>query len=122
MSTCLPTSRSGLSWVCRCGHGCKKEFSMATPAQYVPIRVSDRMLMAEAPSVGPVAADERMEVTIRVRPRTALPTLAAAPHLSDQLPQQRRYMSREEYAAAHGANAQDLARVETFARSHGLAV
>src|SRR5262245_25540858 len=65
-------------------------------AQYVPIPGSERMPMAEAHSVGPVAADERMEVTVRVRPRAALPTLAAAPHLGDQLPQQRRYMSREE--------------------------
>src|SRR4029453_11928180 len=95
---------------------------MATPTQYGPIPGSERMPMAGARSVGPVAGDERFEVSVRVRPQTALPTLAAAPHLGDQLPQQRRYMSREEYAAAHGANAQDLARVEAFARSHGLVV
>jgi kumamolisin len=80
------------------------------------------MPIAGARSVGPVAADERFEVSVRVRPQTALPTLAAAPHLGDQLPPQRRYMSHEEYAAAYGANAQDLARVEAFARSHGLVV
>jgi kumamolisin len=36
--------------------------------------------------------------------------------------EQRRYPSREEYAARHGADPQDLKKVEQFAQAHGLAV
>ena len=38
------------------------------------------------------------------------------------LPAERHYPSRQEYAAAHGADPADLEKVEAFAREHGLTV
>src|SRR5207244_821343 len=76
----------------------------------------------QAKVVGAPAPDERLEVTVRVRPRAGLQALAEANALADQKPSQRRYMTREEYAASHGADPADLAKVEAFAKENGLSV
>jgi kumamolisin len=52
-----------------------------------------------------------LEVTVLLRPRQSLE------HIDTQA-----VMSREEFAASYGADPDDLARVEAFARSHGLQV
>jgi kumamolisin len=63
-----------------------------------------------------------LEVTVRVRPRNSLQPLAASNALADTPITQRRYLTREEYADQHGADPQDLAAVEEFAKAHGLKV
>jgi kumamolisin len=65
---------------------------------------------------GPVDPDERIEVSVIVRPRRSLDDLDA--RLSRGHP----YLTREEFAATYGADAQDLAKLETFAKKHGLKV
>jgi kumamolisin len=42
--------------------------------------------------------------------------------IADQLPRQRRPLTRAEYAALHGASPEQIARVEEFARANGLTV
>ena len=83
---------------------------------------SERTPVKGATSIGSVADDERFEVTVRVRRQTALQSLAAQGFNSDVLPKERRYLTREEYASSHGAAPADLARVEAFAKAHGLIV
>ena len=83
---------------------------------------SDRTPVPGARAVGPVAADERLEVTVRLRPKTALQSLAATGALEDQPPKERRYLSREAYVETHGADPQDVAKVESFAQDQGLQV
>jgi kumamolisin len=73
--------------------------------------------MADAHSIGPVPADERFEITMVVRGRAAPELHAMQGSLS-----QRRYLSREEYAAMHGASDDDLDAVAAFARKAGMAV
>jgi len=57
---------------------------------------------------------------VTVRPRQPLEDLER--RLNQVAPGDQPYLSREEFAAAYGADAPDLARVETFAREHGLEV
>lgn len=78
--------------------------------------------MPGAPAVGPVPNDERFEVTVRVRRKTPLQSSAANGFQADQLPSKRSYMTREQYAASHGSDPADLAKVEAFAQAHGLVV
>jgi kumamolisin len=92
---------------------------MATVSKLVPLPGSERKPLPGARAVGPTPAAERLEVTVRVRPRAPLPSAAA---IGKQTPKKRRYLSREEYAAAHGAAADDLLKVEQFAKGHGLTV
>lgn len=86
---------------------------------------SDKAPVAGAHSLGAVRADERIEVTLRLRPRSA--SAGAAPRAAtnaheDVPPAQRQYLSREEYEAAHGTDDADIAKVRAFAQAHRLAV
>ena len=83
---------------------------------------SERQALHGAKSVGAVRPDERIEVTVRVRAKAPLQALEARGLADDRHPGQRKYLSRDEHTAAHGADAQDLAKVAEFAISHGLVV
>jgi len=83
---------------------------------------SERAPFGGSRAVGPVDGDERFEVTVRVRRKTTLQSLAAHGFQADVLPAKRRYLTREEYAASHGAGQADIAKVEAFAHVHGLVV
>ena len=86
------------------------------------VRGSERIPLPGTRAVGPVPKDERFEVTVRVRRKTPLQSLAADGFHADQLPAKRHYLTREQYAASHGSDPADLAKVEAFARAHGLVV
>ena len=95
---------------------------MATISNRSVIRGSERSPLHEARAVGSVPKDERFEVTVRVRRKTPLQSLAANGFQADQLPGKRSYVTREQYASSHGSDPADLAKVEAFARAHGLVV
>ena len=95
---------------------------MPTNANRATVRGSERTPLADAKATGLVPADERFEVTVRVRRKTALSTMANCGFHADQAPAARRYLSREQYASDHGADQTDLAKVAAFAHAHGLVV
>jgi kumamolisin len=92
------------------------------------LQISDRKVLAgsapvvldRAHSLGPVPADERFEVTVRIRRKAPLPASAPAP--TTGAVQARHYLTREQYAARHGADEADIAKVAQFARESGLVV
>jgi kumamolisin len=61
-----------------------------------------------------VDPDERVEVSLMLRPRHSLQELDARP---EQQP-----LSREEFAARYGADPSDIQTVEDFARANNLSV
>lgn len=69
-----------------------------------------------ARAVGPADSSERIELSLLLRPRRPLSELQ--PRLAQGLAP----VSREEFAASYGADPADLARVDAFAREHGLEV
>ena len=72
--------------------------------------------------VGAVPDSERFEVTIRVRRKAGLHTLADTSFNTDTKPADRTYLTQEAYAENHGASDADLAAVANYAQSHGLVV
>ena len=72
--------------------------------------------------IGPVPADERFEVTVRVRRKAALGGLAANGFHADQTPGKRNYLTREHYATSYGSDLADLEKVAAFAKAHNLVV
>ncbi len=92
---------------------------MSSNQQYVTIPGSDRTLLPGSQQLSPVAPDERIEVSVYLRPRSTN-NLAAA--IGEQLPHQRQHLSREEFAANFGAHPDDLAKVEAFAGEHDLTI
>ena len=95
---------------------------MAASSRRKPVAGSERTPLAGARAAGAVCRDERFEVTVRVRRRTPVRSLAAGGLHGAVAPGARRYVTREEYAARHGADPAELRKVEAFAREHGLVV
>jgi kumamolisin len=83
---------------------------------------SERAALPGALATRPTLDDERFEVTVMLRAQPGVQALAATGTHADQAPRSRRYLSRDAYAAEHGASAADIQLVEAFAQAHGLAV
>lgn len=81
----------------------------------VEVPGSHREIPAGAERVGPVEPGERVEVSVllRRRPGTVAPEAMASPAAP---------LRREDFAALHGADPGDIARLEAFAHDHGLDV
>lgn len=94
---------------------------MATPKNYVPVRGSERTALPDAHAIGPADANERVEVTVRVRSRSKTP-LATVLATGQARLAERRQMSHKEFRQTHGAAPEDLAKIAAFAREHGLEV
>jgi kumamolisin len=95
---------------------------MVTTPKRLHITGSEREALPGARAMGEVAPDERLEVTVRVRPMAPTRSMAAAALSADTLPARRPVMTREQFAAQHGADAKDLRAVAEFAKNHGLVV
>jgi kumamolisin len=92
----------------------------SVPQGHVAVEGSERPPVADARRAGDVDPKRRIEVTVTVRARTSdeeLERLAVAPMQGDG-----EHVDREGFAERHGAAAEDLERVEQFAREHGLEV
>ncbi len=85
----------------------------------VAVPGSEKPALPEAALAGALPPEEQFQVTVRVRRQTALPPLE--PHTA-QMPAERTYMTHDALAAQHGASADDLAKVATFAGQFGLRV
>jgi kumamolisin len=91
---------------------------MAT-SRYVTLPGSHKNPVTGAVEIAKAPADERLEVTVRLRPRNPLPKAAQLLSLgSTPAPT----ISRAEFNRRHGASAADFAAVRKFAREHKLAV
>jgi kumamolisin len=94
--------------------------TVSSPRVIVP--GSEKTTVPDSHAVGPAPGDERLEVTVRLRPKTPLQSLAWTSALEDLLPKERTYLSHEEYTTEHGADPQNIVKVEDFAQAHGLKV
>src|ERR1700691_3259624 len=73
--------------------------------------------------LGAAPAQERVQVSVRLRARAgAPPLLDYVAALGSQMPRQRQYLSREEFARRFGASLADVAKVEAFAHQHSLRI
>jgi kumamolisin len=86
-----------------------------------PLQGSERKPMPGARFIGPADPNERLEVTVLVR-RTASAMLAARVARINQGGGALAPMTREAFAAVHGASPKDMDAVQTFAAAHQLAV
>jgi kumamolisin len=83
-------------------------------------------LPQQAKAAGAIDSEERIQITVLVRPRSERGAVRARERdmleMSAQLPEDRQYMSREEFADQHGADPDDLAKIDAFAHDHDLTV
>jgi len=83
---------------------------------------SDRAPMAGARRIGPADVKQRIEVTVVLRRRSKPNEFPKINVLGARLPKERKHLSREDFASAHGAHPDDIARVQKFASAFGLEV
>jgi kumamolisin len=94
---------------------------MTTPKKRVTIAGSDRAILPGAQLLGAANPQERIEVTLFLRPVSAA-TPASLKRTGDLKPHEQQHLTREVFKATHGADPKDVAKIEAFAHEHGLAV
>jgi kumamolisin len=95
---------------------------MATSANLVPLKGSERTAVPGSKVIGPAHPDERVEVTVRIRPRAPISAETLAEATTAAPIKNRKYLTREQLAQQHGAAPDDIAKVEAFAHAHHLVV
>ena len=90
-----------------------KKSNIATPTM-VSVPGSERMPALTAKEVRSTSPETRLDVTVRVRPREALPTIPS----SGEVPQ----MTHQEWEATHGADPADIQKIAEYATQCGLKV
>ncbi len=95
---------------------------MAKDQKLVPLPGSERKLPTAAREVGAPDPNERILVSVLLRPRSPLEELASGKAMGSSLPRERQYLTREEFAARYGADPADAAKVEAFASQQNLTV
>lgn len=95
---------------------------MADKLNRVAVPGSERHARRGSRVVGTPDPNERIKLSIILRPSQPLPDPASTPELTATPPRDRKYMTREEFAANFGANPDDIAKVEAFAHAHNLTV
>ena len=94
---------------------------MSTPTKRLPLAGSERAPMEGAREIGPANPNENVEVTIRLRSRAGNKPIVAPEEFTKPI-KDRVILSRAEFEQRHGADPASIARVESFAREHNLAV
>jgi kumamolisin len=95
---------------------------MASQAKNVQLAGSHRTAVAGSRPIGPSHPDERLEVTVRLRPRAPLSSKVKTDATSARSSKGRNYLTREQLAAVHGATPEDIAKLTAFAKTHNLTV
>lgn len=88
----------------------------------VELKNSSRAEMPGARNIGPADPNERIEVTVILRRASAPSAFPSMDRLGATPPSNRVHLSREAFTAAHGARADDIAKIRAFAAQYGLDV
>ena len=87
---------------------------------------SERKMLPDAKASGKCDPGQRIEITIMVRPRSgtrrAAAHAAAAELMAAKLPEERTYLTRDEFADQRGADPADFDLIGQFAHDHDLTV
>jgi kumamolisin len=95
--------------------------AVLTPQNRIRLPGSERSALLGASVVGPADPNERILVTVVVRRRPSSKELASMiEEMGASKPHERKHLSREEFAASHGADPHDLKKVEAFAHDYGI--
>src|SRR6185312_14694224 len=95
--------------------------TMTSNNQRVPLAGSERAALPGSRVIASANPDEVIQVTMRLRSRTPL-NAADIQQKGALSAHERQHLTHEEYEQRHGANPDDISKVEEFAHEHQLAV
>jgi kumamolisin len=93
---------------------------MRSPEYRVPLVGSERTALPGFHILRRTDPSSIICVTLLLRLRPDHQVLGPVEEMAARLPQERHYLTREEYAAAQGADPTDVRKVLQFAAAHGL--
>ena len=96
--------------------------NMPLPKNYIKVGGSERSPRKGATLVGPADPNEPLSLSIRVRRKPGSPPVPDMEYWSKTPPGERKFISREDFAAQYGAAQEDLDKVASFATANGLVV
>lgn len=88
----------------------------------VELKGSARQPLPGGQDTGPADPNQQIEVSVYLRRGSATGEFPSIEQLGSQPPRQRKYLTREQFARAHGASAADVEKVRKFAGEYGLKV
>jgi kumamolisin len=94
---------------------------MAKRQDRVELKGSDRKPFSAGKDVGPADPNQEIQVSILLRRKSKSGEFPPAAQINKSL-KDRKYLTREEFARAHGASAEDIEKVRAFAAEHKLRV
>src|SRR5262249_20105810 len=107
----------------------RKEKSVASNKSRAIVPGSEKKALPNAKAAGRIDPDQTIEIGVMLRPRRSGGSKAngqaaakSAMSQGTQLPEGRSYVAREAFAAERGADAGEMAKVETFAQQHHLTI
>jgi kumamolisin len=95
---------------------------MAERRERVELKGSTRAAMPGGRDVGPSDPNQIIEVTVYLRRGSARQEFPDLRAMGAQLPRDRKYLTREEFARVHGAGKIDVEKIHAFATEFGLKV
>jgi kumamolisin len=95
---------------------------MAMPQDRVKLKGSARAAFPGGQDVGPADPNQKIEVSVLLRPGSQPEEFPSAARMGALLPRERKYLTREEFARLHGASAADIEKIRAFASECGLKV
>lgn len=93
---------------------------MKPPEYKIPLVGSERTPLPGFHILRRADPSSIIRVTLLLRPRPDHQGLGPVEEMTARLPEGRHYLTREEYAAAHGADPADVHKLLQFAAAHGL--
>ncbi len=87
-----------------------------------PLPGSERPQIKGSTLLGPVEANELITVAVIVRQKPGSPEVPDLQHWQDTPPEERTYLSAEEFFARHGAAAEEVGRVADYLKNRGLRI
>lgn len=97
----------------------------STQENLKPLAGSRREPMSGSKAIGSLNSDERIEVTLILRSRFATEQFAAienARDIGNKLPEERKYLSRQEFAEASAPDQETISKIKSFSLSRGLTI
>lgn len=94
---------------------------MTNENQRVPLAGSERAALPGSKVIASANPDEVIQVSLRLRPHTAINS-SELQKRGAQAASERQHLTHEEYEQRHGANPDDISKVEQFAHENRLAV
>jgi kumamolisin len=93
---------------------------MAKRPDRVELKGSTRAAWPDGRDVGPADPNQEVEITVLLRRGSKPARFPSDVQLGAQLPRQRKYLTRQEFARLHGASEPDLKKIRAFAALHHL--